>query len=78
MTSIEKIRAEVEGIRKEHQHYEGEDVKIGPLCGSIDCASVWPCPTLRLAEDKLRLAEWIEASDSPSELIERVLAEVAR
>jgi len=86
MTDIERIRAEVKEVRKEHVHHEGEDVKIGPLCGALDCAAIWPCPTLRLAEDKLKLAEAVAETigflrsagyDHACAKIERVLSEVS-
>lgn len=59
-SSIEKIRAEVEGIRKEHSG--GQDAypfQERMICH--DCHQLWPCEALRLAEDKLRLAEALEA-----------------
>jgi len=75
--SIEKIRAEVRRVREEH--VEGA---IKELCRGCCNNMIWPCPTLRLAEKVLKLAEALEkirggAWDWPSELAKRVLAEVA-
>lgn len=87
-TSIDKLRAEVEAVRKEHRQsdYADECVDGGQLCESLDCPCVWPCPTLKLAERMLKLAEALhEMTTNPSQSCgstcvpkaERVLADVA-
>jgi hypothetical protein len=88
VTPIERIRAEVEGMRKEHVKDPALSHRI---CNQEQCYSAWPCPTLRLAEDKLKLAEalallpcdcplghMVDAEFCPYGRAERVLAEVAR
>ena len=57
MKEIEKIRAEVEEVRREHGHIDGEEVVEGDLCAAAECAYIWPCPALRLAEKYLKVAE---------------------
>ena len=57
MTSIEKIRAEVEHERSLHHGCTG-------------------CRTLRLAEDKLKLALFV--ANDPGDEAQALLAEVAR
>ena len=74
MNPIEKIRAEVEAVRKEHQ----------PCSGLSDCIKgATPCRDRTYAEDKLKLAEALEAiigshAHNCTCLAHRVLAEVAR
>jgi hypothetical protein len=52
MIEIEKIRAEVAKVREEHVRYGATT-----HCAADYCNYYWPCPTLRLAGDKLKLAE---------------------
>ena len=80
MSDIERIRAEVEDVRRAH-FYSG----VEHVCDPRD--ETWGCTALRLAEDKLKLAEALEevieghGSKARSlallPMIKRVLAEVA-
>jgi hypothetical protein len=61
MTDIEKIRAEVEQVRREHVVLPGHYPPFCYFCShSQESGYLWPCPTLRLAEDKLKLAEALD------------------
>jgi hypothetical protein len=83
VSAIEQIRAEVEEVRKEHRNKDSHLYTSGhgycPVClwkGKIGARERWPCPTLRLAEDKLKLALHIDRGDPDD--TEGILAEVAR
>lgn len=61
-TSIDKIREQVVRVREEHRSDNHPQL---PYCscdpGTKDGSLIpWPCQTLRLAEDKLKLAEALE------------------
>lgn len=64
MTPIEYIREQIRGIRvrhtalfqKRHPMLPGGGT-IESICASCGDANYWPCQTLKLAEDKLKLAE---------------------
>jgi len=61
---IERIRAEVEQVRMAHR-FERTGAVSGrlPYCSGVDshlCNGRVPCPTLCLAEDKLKLAEALD------------------
>lgn len=71
MTPIEKIRAEVEEVRLVHL----SDIEIPDFC---DCGNYLPCVTLRFAEDKLKLAEFLAGEYWSATQAHALLAEVAR
>jgi hypothetical protein len=73
---IERIRAKVEQVQKEHVELSSDDrfrreIAMGNykasfgftahIFGPCKCGGSWPCPTLCLAEDKLKLAEALDA-----------------
>ena len=82
MTSIEKIRAQVEEVRREH-HAVHESLGAYDFCNKDEAN--WPCPTLRLAEKVLKLAQFVDnirtgkylSQRDDVEVAERVLAECA-
>lgn len=64
MSDVETIREMVEEVRKEHCSTFGYDSAGEPVydyCASCD-DEPWPCPTLRLAEKVLVLAEALVAA----------------
>jgi hypothetical protein len=59
---IERIRAEVERVQAKHpsRNTPARGAVCSPCDAETDSTVLWPCPTLLLAQDKLKLAEALD------------------
>lgn len=65
-TSIERIREQVARVREEHCNGRPNlAAEVGYCNGCVRAGAAptsWPCPTIKLAENNLKLAEALEQS----------------